>query len=210
MSDATMRDLRREHGVQSGTLSDLISRIATSRAQEREELLQKAAGVQRSITGIIRKAELEMRSGDSEFQTKYRNEVDRMKSDLEIQQRDLESAKLPRSEQPAAGGARNKLLEANAIHNEIEDTTRNIQVTIEEAENTGNAANRQLVIQREQLQGVQNNLDETEDSLARSKKILSRMARRVITDKITQGAIIVVELGIVALIVWLKWFKNRH
>eukprot|EP00475_Leptophrys_vorax_P037217 TRINITY_DN6388_c0_g1_i1.p1 TRINITY_DN6388_c0_g1~~TRINITY_DN6388_c0_g1_i1.p1 ORF type:complete len:134 (-),score=44.51 TRINITY_DN6388_c0_g1_i1:75-476(-) len=133
-----------------------------------------------------------------------------MKSDLEIQQRDLESAKLPRSEQPAAGGARNKLLEANAIHNEIEDTTRNIQVTIEEAENTGNAANRQLVIQREQLQGVQNNLDETEDSLARSKKILSRMARRVITDKITQGAIIVVELGIVALIVWLKWFKNRH
>jgi SNARE protein len=99
-------------------------------------------------------------------------------------------------------------LQANAVHNEIADTTKGIQRDLDETEHIGIGVNSRLLQQREQIERTQGNLDDTEDSLARSKKILSRMGRRVLTDKCIQYLIILIELGIIAMIVWLKWFRK--
>ena len=51
-------------------------------------------------------------------------------------------------------------------------------------------------------------LIETDSSLETAKTTLRAMGRRVITDKLIQGIIIFLELGIVAMIVYLKYYKK--
>lgn len=51
-------------------------------------------------------------------------------------------------------------------------------------------------------------LEESDDYVNRSRRTLSRMARRVMTDKFIQALIIFLELGIIFIIVYEKWLKS--
>jgi len=62
--------------------------------------------------------------------------------------------------------------------------------------------------QREQLINTREKLDESEETLSRTRRLLNLMGRRVITDKLTQGLIILIELAIIAIIVWVKYFRK--
>eukprot|EP00475_Leptophrys_vorax_P008508 TRINITY_DN1550_c0_g1_i3.p4 TRINITY_DN1550_c0_g1~~TRINITY_DN1550_c0_g1_i3.p4 ORF type:complete len:154 (+),score=49.18 TRINITY_DN1550_c0_g1_i3:670-1131(+) len=132
--------------------------------------------------------------------------VEKMKSEADKYKIDFEAARQPfRSD---GENERQRLLRANQVHDEMKDTTLAIQRDLDETEHIGVGVNSRLLQQREQIQRTQQGLDDTEDSLARSKKILKRMGRRVLTDKCIQYLIILVELGIIALIVWIKWLKK--
>ncbi|XP_071477982.1 vesicle transport through interaction with t-SNAREs homolog 1B-like [Diadema antillarum] len=61
--------------------------------------------------------------------------------------------------------------------------------------------------QKEQLIRTKENLEDMDGNLAKSKKILNRMARRVITNKLILSGIIVVELAILGVVVWWKFFS---
>lgn len=136
---------------------------------------------------------------------KYKNVLDRMKTELDNHARDYENAAKPSA---SSASSRSKLVEAHQVHKDIADTTYYIQQDLAETEQIGNNVNSRLAQQREQIEYTQKNLEETEDSLVRSRKALIKIGRRVMTDKCVQAAIILVELLIIGLLVYFKFFKK--
>uniref|UniRef100_A0A665W4Q2 t-SNARE coiled-coil homology domain-containing protein n=1 Tax=Echeneis naucrates TaxID=173247 RepID=A0A665W4Q2_ECHNA len=62
--------------------------------------------------------------------------------------------------------------------------------------------------QREQLDRTRNRLVNTGENLSRSRKILRAMSRRVMTNKLLLGVIILMELAILGAVVYLKFFRR--
>jgi len=102
---------------------------------------------------------------------------------------------------------RGRLLDGREIVNDTGQSLENTQRTLEETHAVGAAAGAQLVGQRGQLEKSLETLHETDAVLARARKLLIRMRRRVIANKLLTGIIILIELGVVGLIIWLKYFN---
>jgi len=66
----------------------------------------------------------------------------------------------------------------------------------------------QLESQRKTIERSGGRLDTINDQLSRSTKVLSAMARRMVTNKLIMAVIVIVLLGAIALVVWLKWFNK--
>jgi hypothetical protein len=102
---------------------------------------------------------------------------------------------------------RSRLLAGKEI---IDDTSASLDSTarvIEETAGVGAATSQQLVHQREQFISARETIRETDDVLDRSRKLLLRMRRRVVTNKLITAFIILVELALCALIIYLKYYK---
>uniref|UniRef100_A0A8D2LXR8 Vesicle transport through interaction with t-SNAREs 1B n=1 Tax=Varanus komodoensis TaxID=61221 RepID=A0A8D2LXR8_VARKO len=64
--------------------------------------------------------------------------------------------------------------------------------------------------QREQLERTKGRLVNTSENLSKSRKILRSMSRRLMTNKLLLSVIILLELAILAGIVYYKFFLERH
>ncbi|XP_068437136.1 vesicle transport through interaction with t-SNAREs homolog 1B [Clinocottus analis] len=62
--------------------------------------------------------------------------------------------------------------------------------------------------QREQLDRTRNRLVDTGENLSRSRKILRAMSRRLVTNKLLLGVIILMELAILGAVIYLKFFRR--
>jgi len=102
---------------------------------------------------------------------------------------------------------RQALLSGANILNEEDASLTRTQHVLAETEAIGAATNAQLVQQREQFHNQLHNVHETNDFISRSKRTLQRMHKRLVTNKIMQGAIILVQCAAVGLIVWLKYYR---
>jgi len=87
---------------------------------------------------------------------------------------------------------------------QLKDALRTAEETVEVG--TGIMAN--LEDQRNTMQKGLDKLKGINDKLTRSSKIISGMARRVATNKLIMAVIVLVLLGAISLIVWLKWFHK--
>jgi hypothetical protein len=76
---------------------------------------------------------------------------------------------------------------------------------IQEIQSTGAQTHGQLQNQTEQMKNMKSNLDDMEGSLSMSRRVILRMQRRVATSKLMSAFIILLEIGICALIVYLKY-----
>jgi hypothetical protein len=99
-------------------------------------------------------------------------------------------------------------LELHEHHVQIDETTSKTKQVLAETEDIGMNVGTRLKQQREQLINTREKLDESEETLSRTRRLLNLMGRRVITDKLTQGLIILIELAIIAIIVWVKYFRK--
>uniref|UniRef100_A0A673C505 Vesicle transport through interaction with t-SNAREs 1B n=1 Tax=Sphaeramia orbicularis TaxID=375764 RepID=A0A673C505_9TELE len=77
-----------------------------------------------------------------------------------------------------------------------------------ETENIGTDIIEELGEQREQLDRARNRLVNTGENLSRSRKILRAMSRRIVTNKLLLGVIILMELAILGAVVYLKFFRK--
>lgn len=102
---------------------------------------------------------------------------------------------------------RQQLLTGNTVVSESDASLTRTQQALQETQEIGAATSAQLVRQREQFQGQLANVHETDDFLHRSKKTLQRMHKRLVTNKLIQAAIILVQLGAIALIVYIKYYS---
>jgi len=99
---------------------------------------------------------------------------------------------------------RRRLLGANqAIDNSSISLQRTAQ-TLAETQAQGAATSNTLVEQRELIVRARETVRETESALTKSRRILRRMSRRVVTNKLIQGLIILLEVAIIFLIVYFK------
>ena len=51
-------------------------------------------------------------------------------------------------------------------------------------------------------------LAETDESVTKSGSILRSMARRVLTDKLVQGIIVLLQMGICGLIIYFRYYRD--
>jgi len=87
---------------------------------------------------------------------------------------------------------------------QLKDALRTAEETVEVG--TGIMAN--LEDQRTTMQRGLDKLQGINDKITSSSKIISGMARRVATNKLIMAVIVLVLLGAISLIVWLKWFHK--
>lgn len=88
-------------------------------------------------------------------------------------------------------------------HSSLDNTNRMLIDTAQ----LGAQTSQTLVNQREQFVNQRENLEETGTVLDRSRQTLKRMSRRVVTNKLISGAIILLLIGIFFLIAYLKYFR---
>lgn len=115
-----------------------------------------------------------------------------------------EPAGLSKSDRKRWKDERKRLLGANqAVDNSSISLERTAQ-TLAEAHAQGAATSATLVEQREIIIRSRDTLRETDSYLVKSRKILRRMTRRVVTNKLIQMVIIILEVAIVVLVVYFK------
>ena len=93
----------------------------------------------------------------------------------------------------------------------LEKTSDSIQRSTQvayETEEIGQGIMGDLTVQREGLERARTMLSETDAELSRSRRILKRMSRGTIYNKVVLLLIIVVQLCIIGALVYWKWFTH--
>ncbi|XP_072896252.1 vesicle transport through interaction with t-SNAREs homolog 1B [Hemitrygon akajei] len=78
-----------------------------------------------------------------------------------------------------------------------------------ETDQIGSEIIEELGEQRDQLERSKDRLINTGENLSRSRKILRAMSRRIMTNKLLLGIIILLEVGILGTVVYLKFFRKH-
>ncbi|XP_051866257.1 vesicle transport through interaction with t-SNAREs homolog 1B isoform X1 [Pristis pectinata] len=78
-----------------------------------------------------------------------------------------------------------------------------------ETDQIGSEIIEELGEQREQLERSKDRLINTGENLSRSRKILRAMSRRIMTNKLLLGIIILLEVAILGAVVYLKFFRKH-
>ncbi|CAB4000122.1 vesicle transport through interaction with t-SNAREs homolog 1B-like [Paramuricea clavata] len=102
---------------------------------------------------------------------------------------------------------RNKLIQGTEIMNRTSDSIARSQQVAAESEQIGVEIIDELDTQKDSLIRTRDRLHDTDEDLNQSRKILTRMAFRVATNKLIMGIIILVELVIVGAIVYVRFIK---
>jgi len=102
---------------------------------------------------------------------------------------------------------RGKLLEGKRIVDDTGQMLDNTERVIAETHAVGAATMQQLHGQGKQIKDSIQTLHQTDSILGRSKKVLIQMRRRVVTNKLLTGFILLLEVGICVLIIYLKYYN---
>ncbi|KAM4543133.1 vesicle transport through interaction with t-SNAREs homolog 1B [Odontesthes bonariensis] len=103
---------------------------------------------------------------------------------------------------------RTLLLQGTDSLNNASQSIERSQRIAAETEHIGSDIIEELGEQREQLDRTRNRLVNTGENLSRSRKILRAMSRRLVTNKLLLGVIIIMELAILGAVVYLKFFRK--
>ncbi|XP_014234752.1 vesicle transport through interaction with t-SNAREs homolog 1B [Trichogramma pretiosum] len=105
-------------------------------------------------------------------------------------------------------GHRRILMESRAAVERGNQSVAKSQAIAIETEQIGTEVISELGEQRETLMRAKNRLINTDQELAKSRKIINTMKRRVLTNKFVLILIIIFEVVILGLTVYIKFFKK--
>lgn len=96
---------------------------------------------------------------------------------------------------------------SESLNNATQSIARSQRIAVE-SEQIGTDIIEELGQQRDQLDRTRDRLVHTGENLSRSRKILRTMSRRLMTNKLLLGIIIIMELAILGTVVYLKFFRH--
>ncbi|XP_053476231.1 vesicle transport through interaction with t-SNAREs homolog 1B [Ictalurus furcatus] len=96
---------------------------------------------------------------------------------------------------------------SDSLNNATQSIARSHRIAVE-TEHIGTDIIEELGQQREQLDRTRDRLVHTGENLSRSRKIIRTMSRKVMTNKLLLGIIIVMEVAILGAVVYLKFFRH--
>lgn len=102
---------------------------------------------------------------------------------------------------------RARLMEGTQILNRTTDSIARSHQISAETDQIGVDTIDELGRQREVLERTRDRLVDTDTNLSRSRKILKTMAMRVMTNKMILIVVILIELAILGIVIWWKFFK---
>uniref|UniRef100_A0A3Q3KSE7 Vesicle transport through interaction with t-SNAREs 1B n=1 Tax=Mastacembelus armatus TaxID=205130 RepID=A0A3Q3KSE7_9TELE len=100
------------------------------------------------------------------------------------------------------------LLQGTESLNNASQSIERSQRIATKTEQIGTDIIEELGEQREQLERTRDRLVNTGENLSRSRKILRAMSRRLMTNKLLLGIIILMELAILGAVIYLKFFRR--
>lgn len=207
------------------SITESLTRKITAMQKERdleaiEQLSNEADGDVLDAKSCIGNIEREMRHWSYDQKSQAQGRLRTLRSDFEQLQQQLNDAKETRGGGAPAGLSRadkkrwkeqrKRLLGTNQM---IDNTSISLDRTAQvlaETTSTGAATTITLQEQREQIIRARETVRETDGLLVKSRKTLRRMSRRVVTNKIIQGLIMLLEVAVIVLIVYFKDCSCGH
>lgn len=195
--------------------------------EERKRLVRSFDERQGEAEEVLQGMEEELRAAPSSHRNAMSTKLRLYRRDLGKLQRDMKVSAPPgfgSPNQPGEGSHRGiyssenqqsthlqsqraLLLQGTEALNNASQSIERSQRIANETEQIGTDIIEELGEQREQLDRTRNRLVNTGENLSRSRKILRAMARRLVTNKLLLGVIIVMELAILGAVIYLKFFR---
>ena len=145
----------------------------------------------------------------------YRETVANVQSEVRRRETELTRDRLYRGvpteapEESHEEQIRSQIMRGAAV---LDQTSQSIQRSTQvahETEEVGDAIMNDLGVQRETLERARTMLGETEAELSRSRRIIKRLSRSTIYNKMVLIVIIIIELLIIIALVYWKWFSKK-
>ncbi|XP_054707854.1 vesicle transport through interaction with t-SNAREs homolog 1B-like [Uloborus diversus] len=184
--------------------------------REIERELEDAQRLLEDLDGEARSAPYPFRMQMNSRIKTYRQDLNAIKK--KIQQSESSSQRsqlLGNPSQPGTGplssstlGNRGRLLQMNETVNRTTESVHRAQRVAAETDEVAVAVVDELGTQREALIRTKERLVDTDSNLVKSRKILRSMYRRVMTNKLILIVIIILELAILAGVVYYKFFRK--
>jgi len=200
-------------------ISESLTRKITAMANEKdsitaEKIALEADGDVEEAKAAIQNIEREMRQWPFDQKTKAQAKIRVLNAEFQEKSKQV-AAMLSRGEGGPPEGLskadkkrwkeqRKRLLGANQALDNTSISLQRTQQTLAATQATGAATSATLVEQRELLIRARETVRETDSYLGKSRSILRRMSRRLVTNKLIQAMIIVLELAVVVLVVYFK------
>jgi len=211
MSDDTFRTFEEEFSSLSSSLQRKLDSIAEQDDQaSRSNLITEAEADIDDCNNRISNIEIEIRQYPMNLKRKVEARLKELKARFNEQVSELGRLKdsRPKSQNSSRNkDQRNRLLGVQEEMNQTDDSLDNTTRVIEETAHSGALTANQLYDQREALIRANENLKATDGILTNSRKLLIRMRRRIVTNKLISCLIILVEMAVIALIVYLKYYN---
>ncbi|XP_051244255.1 vesicle transport through interaction with t-SNAREs homolog 1B [Dicentrarchus labrax] len=201
-------------------------RVLRSHGEERKRLVRTFDERQGEAEEVLQGMEEELRAAPSSHKSAMSTKLRLYRRDLGKLQRDMKNNApgFGSPFQPVEGGhhgiyssqnqqsthlqsQRALLLQGTDSLNNASQSIERSQRIANETEQIGTDIIEELGEQREQLDRTRNRLVNTGENLSRSRKILRAMARRLVTNKLLLGVIILMELAILGAVIYLKFFR---
>ncbi|XP_048456110.1 vesicle transport through interaction with t-SNAREs homolog 1B [Rhincodon typus] len=183
--------------------------------REIDEKVDEANEVLDGMEKELRKAPLSFRNPMNTKIRSYRKDVSKLQQDVRSNGYGLRSD-VKYTEYSAENEQSNYLAAQRALLLQGTDSLNRATQSIDcshriaaETDQIGSDIIEELGGQREQLERSKDRLINTGDNLSRSRKILRSMSRRVMTNKLLLGIIILLEVVILAAVVYLKFFRKH-
>ncbi|XP_070698544.1 vesicle transport through interaction with t-SNAREs homolog 1B [Pempheris klunzingeri] len=194
--------------------------------EERKRLVRDFDERQGEAEEVLQGMEEELRSAPSSHRSAMNTKLRLYRRDLGKLQRDMKNSApgFGSSSHPGEGShhsiyssqnqqsthlqsQRALLLQGTEALNNASQSIERSQRIANETEQIGTDIIEELGEQREQLDRTRNRLVNTGENLSRSRKILRAMSRRLMTNKLLLGVIILMELAILGAVIYLKFFR---
>ncbi|KAG7509677.1 vesicle transport through interaction with t-SNAREs-like 1B [Solea senegalensis] len=198
-----------------------------SYGEERKRLVRSFDERQGEAEEVLQGMEEELRGAPSSYRNSMTAKLRLHRRDLAKLQRDMKNSasSFGSSSQPVGGShhgiyssqnqqsthlqsQRALLLQGNDSLNHASQSIERSQRIAAETDQIGTDIIEELGEQREQLDRSRNRLVNTGENLSRSRKILRSMSRRLVTNKLLLGVIILMELAILGAVIYLKFFRR--
>ncbi|KAL8169570.1 UNVERIFIED_CONTAM: hypothetical protein K2H54_052566 [Gekko kuhli] len=196
----------------------------SSAAEEKKKLLREFEEKQKEANETLREMEEELKYAPVSFCNQMMIKIRTYRRDLAMFQRKMRSTDLgvvpggpgdkkygifseENQQSTQVQSQRVLLLQGTESLNRASESIERSHQIAAETDQIGTDIIEELGEQREQLERTKSRLVNTNENLSKSRKILRSMSRRLMTNKLLLSIIIILELAILAGIVYYKFFS---
>uniref|UniRef100_A0A8C5R4J4 t-SNARE coiled-coil homology domain-containing protein n=1 Tax=Leptobrachium leishanense TaxID=445787 RepID=A0A8C5R4J4_9ANUR len=208
-----------------GGLQRMPPILQSSRGEEKKRLLHEFDGKQQEANEMLVEMEEELKSAPPSFRRQMMSKLRTYKKDLVKLQADAKRTNAEFGPKTALAdhsygvyNAENKapvntqralLIQGTQSLIRSSDSIARSHHLAAETDAIGSDIIEELGGQREQLERTKDRVVSTNENLSRSRKILQTMSRKIVTNKLLMSIIILLELAILAGLIYYKFFRKR-
>lgn len=197
------------------TLKSRLTAAAASRTpHEKRTSIEEAESCIRAIELQVKEFERERKHLDFGAKQDADRRIKSVQKELEDGRKQLKDFKqeqatenMNAAQQAEFREQRQKLLESRDIADSNSSSLQRTNRMIQESTAVSIDTSERLESQTERMESMKSTLKETDGVLDKSRMLLRRMRSRLVTNKMITAVIILLELGILALVIYIKYYS---